>query len=178
VKPTAICRPTTSHSSLICISTQQRRLETRRSMCRQSYLTETANSVPRLIRVADIVWAAAGLSGFLPFDTIRPPTSVYSLPLSLVDQVGGWDAGPEAIGEDLHMYLKCYWKLEGNLISKIVPSAASHTNISSISCSNPIKNWTLSHRARYNQAIRHMWGSLDTGYALQMLFASFWNIER
>lgn len=132
-----------------------------------------ANSVPRLIRVADIVWCTAGLSGFLTSDRIRPPTSVYSLPLRLVEQVGGWDAGPEAIGEDLHMYLKCYWALKGNLIAKTVPSPASHTDIEAPRSNSPAKDWYLSHRSRYNQAIRHMWGSLDTGYALQMLFEGF-----
>ena len=62
-----------------------------------------AHLVPTIVRVADLFWGGAGLSGHLPFDPITPPISVYSLPLPLIDFVGGWDAGSESIGEDLHM---------------------------------------------------------------------------
>jgi hypothetical protein len=43
--------------------------------------------VPHLVRVADLFWAGAGLSGHYRTSTICPLTSVYSLPLSLVDLV-------------------------------------------------------------------------------------------
>jgi hypothetical protein len=84
-----------------------------------------AHQVPTIVRVADLFWAGAGLSGHLPFDPIAPPTSVYSLPLALVDFVGGWDAGNEAIGEDLHMYIKCFFATKGNLTCRTILSAAS-----------------------------------------------------
>lgn len=58
-----------------------------------------AHLVPSLVRVADILWLGAGMSGHT--SSICPPTSVYSLSLALVDRVGGWDAGGDAIGEDL-----------------------------------------------------------------------------
>jgi hypothetical protein len=105
-----------------------------------------AHSVPAVVRVADILWGAAGMSGLYPGSSIAPPTSVYSLPLNLVDRVGGWDCGSEAIGEDLHMYIKCFFALNGNLTSRVIYSPVS--------------------RARYKQALRHMWGALDTGFAL------------
>src|ERR1700694_631464 len=57
-----------------------------------------AHLVPAIVRVADVLWCAAGLSGLYNTSSIRPPTSVYSIPLELADRVGGWDAGPEAIG--------------------------------------------------------------------------------
>lgn len=52
-----------------------------------------------MVRVADILWGAAGLSSNLPWSTILIPTSVYSLPLPLAEEVGGWDGDATAIGE-------------------------------------------------------------------------------
>lgn len=31
------------------------------------------------------------------------PTSAYAMSTSLANRIGFWDAGPEAIGEDLHV---------------------------------------------------------------------------
>ncbi|KAH6719371.1 hypothetical protein BKA61DRAFT_275625 [Leptodontidium sp. MPI-SDFR-AT-0119] len=42
-----------------------------------------AHLVPRVTRVADLLWAAAGLSSHYKGSTICPPTSVYSSPPSL-----------------------------------------------------------------------------------------------
>lgn len=123
-----------------------------------------ASQVPAVVRVADIAWCAAGLSGHYRGSCVCPPTSVYSIPLELVDFVGGWDTGPEAIGEDLHMYLKCFFALNGNLIVRPVTCPVSQTNITG--SGTGIVDGV---QARYRQALRHMWGSLDSGYALAQL---------
>lgn len=115
-----------------------------------------AHHVPIIVRVADLFWGGAGLSGHLPFDPITPPTSVYSLPLSLVDFVGGWDAGNEAIGEDLHMYVKCFFATKGNLTCRTVLSAASQSNVHSTE--KGIGGFIRNCNVRYRQALRHMWG--------------------
>ncbi|KAF5623339.1 glycosyl transferase gt-a type structural fold [Fusarium sp. NRRL 52700] len=122
-----------------------------------------AHCVPSLVRVADILWGAAGMSGLYPGSSISPPTSVYSLPLDLVDRVGGWDCGSEAIGEDLHMYIKCFFALNGNLTSRVIYSPVSQCNVTG--GGGLLKDT----RARYKQALRHMWGALDTGFALRKL---------
>lgn len=119
-----------------------------------------AHSVPALVRVADILWGAAGMSGLYPGSSIAPPTSVYSLPLDLIDRVGGWDCGSESIGEDLHMYIKCFFALNGNLTSRVIYSPVSQSNVTG--GGGLLKD----ARARYKQALRHMWGALDTGFAL------------
>lgn len=124
-----------------------------------------AHLVPMLVRVADILWCAAGLSGLYTSSSIRPPTSVYSVPLELVDRVGGWDADPEAIGEDLHMYLKCFFALNGNLTQRTVLAPVSQTNVSG--GGKGIRGHVAGFRARYKQAMRHMWGALDSGYAIR-----------
>jgi hypothetical protein len=130
-----------------------------------------AHNVPVLVRIADILWCAAGISGLYSISSIGPPTSVYSLPLSLADKVGGWDADNEAIGEDLHMYVKCFFATNGNLRTRTVLAPASQTNVSSGLKGQ--RGAIGDVKARYKQALRHMWGSLDSGYALRK-FASLW----
>lgn len=121
--------------------------------------------VPLPVRTADLMWAGAGLSSLYNGSTVCIPTSVYSLPMALVEQVGGWDTGPDAIGEDLHMYLKCFFATSGNLHVQIVYAAASQCNVSSDV--RGITGYIDGLGARYKQALRHMWGSLDTGYAFR-----------
>ncbi|KAI5466443.1 glycosyl transferase family group 2-domain-containing protein [Mariannaea sp. PMI_226] len=131
-----------------------------------------AHNVHPLVRVADIVWCAAGMSGLYPGSSIAPPTSVYSLPLDLVDRVGGWDCDAEAIGEDLHMYIKCFFVLNGNLTSRIINSPVSQSNVTG----GVGKGWRGAYadiNARYKQALRHMWGALDTGFTMRK-FAEMW----
>ncbi|KAK4187720.1 glycosyl transferase family group 2-domain-containing protein [Podospora australis] len=128
-----------------------------------------AHLVPRLVRVADVGWSSAGLACYktrTDYGGIAFPTSVYSLPLSLVSSVGGWDAGPGAIGEDMHMMLKCYFATGGQLNIESIASPASMSNVTTPG-STGLSGWLRNHKARYLQALRHMWGCLDTGYAVQ-----------
>jgi hypothetical protein len=131
-----------------------------------------AHAVPALVRVADILWGAAGLSGLFRGSSVAPPTSVYSLPLELVDRVGGWDSNSEAIGEDLHMYLKCFFALNGHLTSRTIMSPVSQSNVKGDGGVG-ISGLFNDLRARYKQALRHMWGALDTGFALRK-FVELW----
>jgi hypothetical protein len=132
-----------------------------------------SHQVPIIVRVADLFWGGAGISGHLWWDPITPPTSVYSLSLSLVDRVGGWDAGDIAIGEDLHMYVKCFFVLNGNLTARTVLSAASQSNVDTPT--KGIRGYFDNSTARYRQALRHMWGSLDSGYVLKSATGMWWN---
>lgn len=125
-----------------------------------------AHKVPALVRVADVLWCAAGISGLYQSSSIAPPTSVYSLPLTLIDRVGGWDCDAEAIGEDLHMYIKCFFALNGNLTCRKVLSPVSQSNVTG-GGKGGIRGAAADIGARYRQAIRHMWGALDTGFALR-----------
>ncbi|OJJ49028.1 hypothetical protein ASPZODRAFT_13765 [Penicilliopsis zonata CBS 506.65] len=125
-----------------------------------------SHETPILVRCADLLWGFAGLSTMYPGAPISIPTSVYSLPLTLAEKVGGWDSDPTAIGEDMHMLLKCYFGTMGNIISRTVFIPASQCNISS----DRARGWrrTLDTcNARYKQALRHMWGALDTGFAIR-----------
>ncbi|KFY85048.1 hypothetical protein V500_08750 [Pseudogymnoascus sp. VKM F-4518 (FW-2643)] len=128
---------------------------------------ENAHLVPTVAQVADTMWCAAGLSGHYASSKIRPPTSVYSLPLELIDCVGGWDSNPETIGEDLRMYLKCFFALHGNLTSRTVLSPVSQT--SAYSGQKGYRGLAADVRARYAQAMRHMWGGLDSRYTTRQM---------
>ncbi|RDL34969.1 Uncharacterized protein BP5553_06900 [Venustampulla echinocandica] len=131
-----------------------------------------AHHVPTPVRVADLLWAGAGLSGHYDTSSICPPTSVYSLPLSLVDQAGGWDAGEEAVGEDLHMYVKCFFALDGKLTTRTVLSPASQSNVHTDG--KGIRGFFRDCKARYRQALRHMWGALDSGYVAKCVSKMWW----
>jgi len=69
-----------------------------------------------------------------------------------------------SIGEDLHMYLKCYFGVGGRLTSRVIYSPASQSNVASDGAG--YRGWIKSIQARYRQAMRHMWGSLDSGFAI------------
>lgn len=132
-----------------------------------------AQIVNPLVRAADIFWCGAGLSGLYKGSSVMIPTSVYSIAMTLAGQVGGWDTGPESIGEDMHMYLKCYFKTRGQVKTKIIYSPASQSNVSSDT--KGLRGAFDNIRGRYKQALRHMWGSLDSGYAVQKGFDSLWS---
>ena len=125
-----------------------------------------ANEVPLLVRTADIYWTAAGLSTMYEGSPTSIPTSVYTLPLTLLEDVGGWDTDYTAIGEDMHMYLKCFFALNGNLRSNVILAASSQCNV----CSElkGLRGSVDGIRARYQQANRHLWGMLDTGFAIRL----------
>ncbi|KAJ5777267.1 hypothetical protein N7520_000513 [Penicillium odoratum] len=121
---------------------------------------------PVLVRCADLMWGFAGISAMYPGSPISIPTSVYTLPLSLAKKAGGWDSNASAIGEDMHMMLKCYFAMGGNITTRVVYSAASQCNISA----DDNRGWRRTKdilEARYRQALRHMWGALDTGFAIR-----------
>ncbi|KAK4085460.1 CAZyme family GT2 [Trichoderma aggressivum f. europaeum] len=131
-----------------------------------------AHNVTALVRVADVLWCAAGMSGLYKGSAIAPPTSVYSLPLVLVDRVGGWDCDSDAIGEDLHMFIKCFFALNGHLTCRTVLSPVSQTNVTG-GGKGGLRGAYLDIKARYSQALRHMWGALDSGFALRKA-AAMW----
>lgn len=127
--------------------------------------------VPLPVRTADLMWAGAGISSLYEGSDVCIPTSVYSLPMCLVEHVGGWDTDPGAIGEDMHMYLKCFFALSGNVNVQIVYAAASQCNVSSDA--KGMSGYYAGLEARYKQALRHMWGSLDTGFAVRQAVKMF-----
>ena len=69
------------------------------------------------------------------------------------------------------MYIKCFFALSGNLNAEIIYAAASQCNISS--SFRGVRGYVDRIGARYQQALRHMWGMMDTGYAIRQAIAMF-----
>ena len=132
-----------------------------------------ASQVPVLVRLTDIFWSMAVASNIFQSSPIKFPCSAYSVSMPLVLTTNGWDAGPEAIGEDLHMFLKCFFETKGRVIVKTIFSPASQCNVAA-SGTGGIKNYLLGIHARQVQALRHLWGGLDFGYVMRKtLYAVF-----
>jgi len=123
------------------------------------------NDVPVFVRVTDMLWSICVMSGLYTDSPIKFPCSAYSVTMELAVGVGMWDAGPEAIGEDMHMYLKCWFSTRGKVIVKSIFSPASQSDIEG--SGTGIGRWISGMFARFTQAKRHMWGSLDFVYALR-----------
>jgi Glycosyl transferase family group 2 len=119
-------------------------------------------------------WSLGVLSYMIPQSPVTAPCSAYSISSTLAHTVGGWDAGPSAIGEDYHMYLKCFFATRAKLVIVKIFSPASQSNIEG---SKP--GFWSGFKARYVQAKRHWWASLDVGYTIRRsvyeIFASGWD---
>ncbi|KAJ3273435.1 hypothetical protein HDV01_004505 [Terramyces sp. JEL0728] len=116
-------------------------------------------------RATDMFWSIGTISNLYPSSPCKIPSSAYSLSMKLAISVNFWDSGPEAIGEDMHMYLKCFFSTRGQLIVKPIFSPISSCNIEGEGTG--FRRYISGLQARYGQAKRHLWGSLDTGYVLR-----------
>lgn len=127
-----------------------------------------AKDVPVGVRVTDIFWAMGGMSTMYEGSSAKVPTSAYSVSLTLAESVGGWDPDTFAIGEDMHMFLKCAISTRGNLISETIYSPASQMDVM-----GPVRGGLQGllgdYKARYKQAVRHLWGSLDIAYTIHRM---------
>jgi hypothetical protein len=121
-----------------------------------------SNDVPLLVRLCDLCWSIGLFSIFqMP---VKFPCSVYSVSRLLAHRVKYWDAGPEAIGEDMHMALKCwtYSQMELSFIPIYIPASSSNVQGDT---------YLQSLWARFEQSKRHLWGALDFGYAFSSMIS-------
>ncbi|KAJ3214291.1 hypothetical protein HDU67_001836, partial [Dinochytrium kinnereticum] len=126
-----------------------------------------AKDVLPMVRQTDVMWSLGVMSNMYPSSSIAFPCSAYSISMELAQAVGFWDCGPEGLGEDMHMYLKCFFSTEGRVVLKPIYSPASQCNVGG-------EGFWGGINARYSQAKRHLWGCLDTGYSLRRaLLATF-----
>lgn len=87
------------------------------------------------------------------------PLSTYSLSFRLAHDVGYWDT--DVIPEDWHMYIKCYFKRNGNL--NLQPIYLPFSGYSAAVG----ESFFDAFRSQYAQAVRHMWGAEDVGYIIE-----------
>lgn len=122
--------------------------------------------VPGITRITDIMWASVGIGGIYPSSLVKVPTSAYSVSIGLATHVGFWDTGPEAIGEDMHMYCKSLLDTRGHLHVETIYSPASQCNVIGprFQGQTKVQRFIGDSQARWTQGVRHLWGSLDTSY--------------
>lgn len=132
------------------------------------FFSRNCNEVPASVRMADITWAAMVMSNLSNSDGLCVPCSNYSLSFILAERVGYWDVDADAIGEDMHMWLKCFFKTDGH--ARTVPIYVP-INLTNVQCEGYLANIN----ARYVQAKRHFQGVADLGYTLRHMIISYKN---
>ncbi|KAI9254853.1 glycosyl transferase family group 2-domain-containing protein [Sporodiniella umbellata] len=135
------------------------------------FFSRNSHEVPAAVRMTDITWATLVMSNLSNSDGLCVPCSNYSLSFILADRVGYWDVDADAIGEDMHMWLKCFFKTDGHArtASIYVP-----INLTNVQCDGYMANL----HARYVQAKRHFQGVADLGYTLRHTLDSFKNRKK
>jgi len=93
---------------------------------------------------------------------IRFPQSTYSLSLKMADEVGYWDV--DVIPEDWHMFLKCFFRLKGEVEVEPIYLPVGNDGVRS-------QGYFKTFFAQYEQARRHCWGAVDISYAIRQSFA-------
>lgn len=74
------------------------------------FFDRNASDVASPVAITDILWCAAGLGTLYDGSSAKLPTSAYAMSNEFAARLGFWDAGPEAIGEDLHVhFVVIFW---------------------------------------------------------------------
>ncbi|KAI9489462.1 hypothetical protein BDB00DRAFT_843008 [Zychaea mexicana] len=124
------------------------------------FFSRNCFEVPAAVRVTDITWSAMVMANLGNSRGIAFPCSTYSLSMVLAERVGYWDTGADAVGEDMHMFLKCFFKTDGQ--ARTVPIHVP-INLTNVQTSGYLSNIN----ARYIQAKRHYNGVADVAYTLR-----------
>ncbi|GAA5811814.1 hypothetical protein MFLAVUS_005259 [Mucor flavus] len=124
------------------------------------FFSRNCFKVPASVRVTDIVWSSMIMSNLSSSVGIGFPCSTYTVSYLLADKVGYWDTDADAVGEDMHMTLKCIFKTKGR--ARMVPIFVP-INLMNVETEGYINNlW-----ARFVQAKRHYNGVADVSYTLR-----------
>lgn len=108
-----------------------------------------------LLRIVNAYSAAFELA-YLASPLWKPMTmSSYSLSLRLMDASGYWDA--DVIAEDWHMYIKAFFAGDAEVEIEPVFLPFLATAVTGDTLLDAFRN-------RYQQSLRHAWGSKEVGY--------------
>jgi hypothetical protein len=108
-----------------------------------------------LLRIVNAYATALELAYLAAPWWIPMPMSSYSLSLKLLDSSGYWD--PDVIADEWHMFIKAYFVREGAVVLDRIFLPFSATAVTGDTLWQSIKN-------RYQQTLRHAWGSKEVGY--------------
>ncbi|KAI8082760.1 glycosyl transferase family group 2-domain-containing protein [Halteromyces radiatus] len=127
------------------------------------FFSRNCYEVPAAVRVTDITWSAMVMSNLSNSRGLSFPCSTYSLSMMLAERVGYWDTDADAVGEDMHMWLKCFFKTNGQVRTAPIYVPINLTNVQT-------EGYLSNVNARYVQAKRHYNGVADVAYTLKNAF--------
>jgi hypothetical protein len=130
-----------------------------------TFFSRNPHNVPAVVRIADIMWSAMVIQNLANLRGMIFPCSNYSLSMELAKKVGWWDPYDEAVGEDLHMFLKCFWNT--NTVARGVP-----VYVPINMCHVEVDGFFANIKARYVQARRHYSAIPDLSYTLKHFFST------
>lgn len=118
--------------------------------------------VPAPIRLVSVLSNVNFLADLMKPHGLVFPQSTYSLSLRMCDEVGYWDE--DVIPEDWHMFLKCFFKLRGEVTTDVIFLPTGSDAVQSATYFGSLVS-------RYKQAQRHAWGAVDIPYSWQQALA-------
>lgn len=127
------------------------------------FFSRNCFDVPAAVRMTDITWSAMVMSNLSNSRGIAFPCSTYSLSMVLAERVGFWDTDADAVGEDMHMMLKCFFKTDGMARCQPIFVPINLTNVQT-------NGYLANMYARFVQAKRHYNGVADVSYTLRNAF--------
>jgi hypothetical protein len=114
--------------------------------------------VPAPLRIGNSLGGINHLAKLMRKYTVLFPQSTYSLSMRMAHDVGYWDV--DVVPEDWHMFLKCFFELDGEPDVKPILLPVGNDGVRAHS-------YVGTFWEHYQQARRHAWGCSDIPYAIR-----------
>jgi hypothetical protein len=114
--------------------------------------------VPAPLRIGNSLGGINHLAKLMRKHTVLFPQSTYSLSMRMCHDVGYWDV--DVVPEDWHMFLKCFFALDGEPDVKPILLPVGNDGVRAHSYMGTF--WE-----HYQQARRHAWGCSDIPYTIK-----------
>ena len=121
-------------------------------------------NVPALARTYDQMHSTAQMSNLVSYNEQGYAISNYSISFNMMKRIGFWDTCADAIGEDMHTFLKATLKTNGQLRTHPIFTPFNQLNVETD------KGYLEGIMARFWQAERHARGCADFAYMLNFIF--------
>ncbi|KAI9159219.1 hypothetical protein H9P43_008558 [Blastocladiella emersonii ATCC 22665] len=122
------------------------------------------DDVPAAVRATDAAWSCGLMQNLANARAMHFPCSTYSVTLPLAIRAHGWCTGRDAVGEDLHMFLKCFYVTATRARATPIWVPINLANVATDD------GYLADCKAKFVQAARHFSGSADSLFALRHTF--------
>ncbi|KXS20806.1 hypothetical protein M427DRAFT_27898 [Gonapodya prolifera JEL478] len=146
------------------------------------FFSRNCADVPGAVRITDALWSCMVAQNLGNWRGIAFPCAIYSLSLLLADRINYWDTSPDGIAEDFHTMLRAFLRTDGRARCQLIPVPINLTNVQATT-ERSVRGYVSNMRARFSQAVRHMYGGCDVGYAIREMqaltggpFATLWRL--